>query len=301
MTIPSLTIDAAAAAGGSHTHDGTATVAAILSAVRTATPLVHCMTNTVVPEVTANVLLAVGAAPAMIDLPEEAEIFATVASALLVNVGNGLSEQHEGMRRAAAAADRAGTPWVLDPVAVGALPVRTQLARDLLAHRPAAIRGNASEILGLAGASGGGRGVDATDEVEAAVETAREMSRQTGAVVAISGPVDVIVSEGRTTRVTGGDPLMPLVIGTGCALGATVAAALGAARATGHSAHDAVVAAHAVFGAAGLTAARQAQHPASFRTAWLDALHALTPDEVASLVTLEEADEATSGEPRERP
>lgn len=260
---------------------------AILAAVRDATPLVHCMTNTVVPEITANVLLSVGAAPAMIDLPEEAAIFATVASALLINVGNGLSEQHEGMRRAASAADGAGTPWVLDPVAVGALPVRTQLARDLLAHRPTAIRGNASEILGLAGASGGGRGVDATDEVEAAIETARSLSADTGAVVAISGPVDVVVSPTRTTRITGGDPLMPLVIGTGCALGAVVAATLGATRGT-HAPHDAVVAAHAVFGAAGLVATRQAQHPGSFRTAWLDALHALTPDEVAALVTVEE-------------
>lgn len=263
------------------------TVPAILNAVRATTPLVHCMTNTVVPEITANVLLAAGAAPAMIDLPEEAEIFATVASALLINVGNGLSEQHEGMRRAAAAAHRAGTPWVLDPVAVGALPVRTQLARDLLAHRPTAIRGNASEILGLAGTTGGGRGVDATDGVDAAVETARDLAQRTGAVVAISGPVDVVVSATRITRVTGGDPLMPLVIGTGCALGATIAAALGATHA---EEHDAVVAAHALFGAAGIAAARQAQHPASFRTAWLDALHGLTPDEVAALVAVEEAD-----------
>ena len=52
----------------------------VLAAVRRSTPLVHCMTNTVVPEITANVLLAAGAAPAMIDLPEEAQIFAGVAS-----------------------------------------------------------------------------------------------------------------------------------------------------------------------------------------------------------------------------
>ncbi len=83
---------------------------------------------------------------------------------------------------------------------------------------------------------------------------------------------------------------MPLVIGTGCALGATVAATLGAGRDSPPSAraHDAVVAAHALFGAAGIVAAREARHPGSFRTAWLDALHALTPDEVAALVTVEE-------------
>ena len=100
----------------------------VLAAVRRSTPLVHCMTNTVVPEVTANVLLAVGAAPAMIDLPEEAQIFAGIASALLINVGNGSAEQHAGMRLAAPAAVAAGRPWVLDPVAVGGLPVRTALA-----------------------------------------------------------------------------------------------------------------------------------------------------------------------------
>ena len=257
----------------------------VLTAVREATPLVHCMTNTVVPEVTANVLLAVGAAPAMIDLPEEAEIFAGLASALLINVGNGSAEQHEGMRRAVPAALAAGKPWVLDPVAVGGLPVRTQLARDLLTHRPAAIRANASEILGLAGTSAGGRGVDSTDEVDAAVDTARQLNADTGAVVGISGPTDLIVSAGRVTRVTGGDEMLQLVIGTGCSLGATVAACLAVAE----DRHDAVVAAHALFGAAGIVAARDAKGPGSYRELWLDALHALTPAEVVELVNIEEA------------
>lgn len=256
----------------------------ILATVRAATPLVHCMTNTVVPEITADVLLAVGAAPAMIDLPEEAEVFAGIASALLINVGNGSAEQHEGMRCAAPAAHRAGTPWVLDPVAVGGLPVRTQLARDLLAHRPTAIRANASEVLGLAGTSAGGRGVDSTDEVDAAVEAARQLNGEAGSVVGISGPTDVVVSAQRVTRVTGGDPMMQLVIGTGCSLGAVV----GACLAVADDPHDGVVAAHALFGAAGLEAARHAKAPGSFRTQWIDALHTLTPARVAELVTIEE-------------
>lgn len=264
-------------------------VIAVLEEVRRSTPLVHCMTNTVVPEVTANVLLAVGAAPAMIDLPTEAEIFAGVASALLINVGNGSAEQHIGMRRAAPAAVAAGRPWVLDPVAVGSLPVRTALARDLLAEHPTAVRANASEILGLEGVGAGGRGVDATDEAEGALDAARLLSRRTGAVVAISGPVDLIVSEGRLTRVTGGSALMPLVIGTGCALGATVAAALGAARAAALDEHDAVVAAHALFSAAGTLADGLAEAPGSFRTAWIDALYILDPARVTELVDIRES------------
>lgn len=261
------------------------THASILEAIRSSAPLVHCMTNTVVAEFSANVLLAIGAAPAMIDLPDEAEAFAAMASAVLINVGNGSAEQHAGMRRAAAAAQRHHTLWVLDPVAVGALPVRTQLARELLAHRPAAIRGNASEILGLAGVSAGGRGVDSTDGVEAALPTARQLAADTGAVVAISGEVDAVVSAGRTTRISGGHALMPLVIGTGCSLGATVAAALGAAP---RQPHDAVVAAHALFAAAGIIAGSSTHHPGSFRVAWLDALHALTPAEVYKLAGVQE-------------
>lgn len=265
------------------------TVIPVLSGIRERTPLVHCMTNTVVPEITANVLLAIGAAPAMIDLPEEAEIFATVASALLVNVGNGLSEQHRGMRLATAAAQQAGTPWVLDPVAVGALPVRTRLARDVLAHHPAAIRANASEILGLAGTSAGGRGVDATDSADDAIAVARDLATRGDTVVAVSGPVDVIVSADRLTRVDGGSELMPLVTGTGCALGAVVAAGIAVARQIGACDHDAVVAAHALFSAAGRAAGRSAEHPGTFRTAFVDTLHALRPDEIVALVGIEEA------------
>ncbi len=261
----------------------------VLTRLRETHPLVHCMTNTVVPQITANVLLAVGAAPAMIDLPDEAEMFAPVASALLINLGNGLSEQHTGMRRAAAAAQRAGTPWVLDPVAVGGLPVRTALASELLAHRPGAIRGNASEVAALAGVGAGGRGVDSTDSPEAVLDAARDLARRTQAVVAVSGPVDIVTGPGRTTRITGGHPLMPLVIGTGCSLGAVVAACLGAVRNTDLDPHDAVAAAHALFGAAGVAAGREADAPASFEIAWRDALFRLTPADVDSLVTVEES------------
>ncbi|MDO5678667.1 MAG: hydroxyethylthiazole kinase, partial [Propionibacteriaceae bacterium] len=91
-----------------------------------------------------------------------------------------------------------------------------------------------------------------------------------------------------TTHVTGGHELMQLVIGTGCALGAVTAACLGAARGAGIDDHDAVVAAHALFGAAGLVAARTATAPGSFAVAWLDALHTLTAAEVDELVTVEE-------------
>src|SRR3712207_992425 len=129
------------------------------AALRARTPLVHCLTNMVVQTITANTLLAAGAAPAMVDAPEEAGDFAAVASAVLVNVGTVNARTAEAMRLAARSAGAAGTPWVLDPVAVGGLVYRTELAADLVALRPTVVRGNASEVMALAGAGGGGRGV----------------------------------------------------------------------------------------------------------------------------------------------
>lgn len=270
----------------------TALIAAI-DTMRNTRPLVQCLTNNVVTQVTANVLLAAGATPAMCDTPEESAAFASVASGVLINPGTPSAEQYAGMRQAILGANSVDTPWVLDPVAAGALPHRTAFSREILAYRPAAIRGNASEIAALAGAGAGGRGVDATDEVEAAIPAARDLAAQTGGVVAISGAQDVIVSTRRVTRLVSGHPMMQLVIGTGCSLGALVAAYLGAHRTAtaGQDAfdlHDAVVAAHAHSGAAGMVAAQQASAPGSFAVAWIDALYQLTSERIAELVTIEE-------------
>lgn len=254
-----------------------------VEALREATPLVHCLTNTVVPQITANALLAAGAAPAMIDHPQEAGQFAAVASAVLVNVGNPSPAQVQAMRAAAASAQASHRPWVLDPVAVGVLTMRTELCQQLLTHHPAAIRGNASEIGALAGGAGG-RGVDATDAVDTVRGAARELVARTDAVVAISGPDDLIMSGDRATWLRSGDPMMQQVIGTGCALGALVAAYLGAGRAAGICDHDAVLGAHAHAGAAGMVAAQQAEAPGSFGVSWLDALYTLTPSQVGALV-----------------
>ncbi|WP_085528564.1 hydroxyethylthiazole kinase [Kocuria massiliensis] len=267
----------------------TAAIVECAQEVRATAPLVHCLTNSVVKEITANVLLAAGASPAMVEHPEEARVFAGIANGLLVNVGTISEEQTDAIRAAVATANAQGVPWVLDPVAVGGLPQRTELARELLDLKPTAIRGNASEVVALAGLGQGGRGVDSTESVESAREAAEALARRTGGVVAVSGERDLIASSGRVTRLTSGHSLMPLVIGTGCSLGAAVAAYLGAARSSGMSDHDAVVAAHAHLGAAGTVAGRSAEGPGSFHVRWLDALHALSPEEIAQVVGLEDA------------
>jgi hydroxyethylthiazole kinase len=240
-------------------------------------PLVHCLTNTVVQTITANALLAVGAAPAMVDEPKEAAEFAAVASAVLINVGTVHERTAEAMLLAARSAVAAATPWVLDPVAVGALSFRTGVAGELVGLGPTVVRGNASEVMALAGAGGGGRGVDSTAASDDAAEAAVALARRTGGVVAVSGSVDVLTDGERTVRVGGGDPLLTRTTGAGCALGALVAAYLGVTDdpLTG------AVAAHAHVALAASAAARRASGPGSFAIAWIDALDAVTPDDLA--------------------
>jgi hydroxyethylthiazole kinase len=246
-------------------------LASAREALRTSAPLVHCLTNTVVQTITANALLAAGAAPAMVDAPQEAGEFAAIASAVLINVGTVHERTAEAMRLAARSAGNAGTPWVLDPVAVGGLTYRTALARELVELRPTVVRGNASEVLALAGAGAGGRGVDSTAGAEEAADAAAELARRTGGVVAVSGPVDVLTDGTRTVRVGGGSALLTRTTGAGCALGALVAAYL----AVTDDALTGAVAAHAHVALAAEVAADLADGPGTFAAQWLDALDAL--------------------------
>ncbi len=264
------------------TIDLAGSAAALLGVLREAPPLTHCITNAVVTGFTANVLLALGAAPAMVDIVDEAGVFAGIASGVLINLGTPTPEQRAASLEAVAGATASGTSWVLDPVAVGALPVRTALAHRLIEQRPTAIRGNASEILAVAGLSAGGRGVDATDSTDAAADAAAALARRTGSVVAVSGPIDLITDGYRVLRLANGHELLTRVTGGGCALGAVMAAFLGAARGTEHDALTAVAAASLVYTIAAERAAASATGPGSFAVALLDALAAVGPEEVVA-------------------
>lgn len=258
-------------------------IAAVVDAVRVATPLTQCLTNSVVTGFTANVLLAVGASPAMVDSLEEGPIFAGIADGLLINVGTVNAATVEAMLATAASRAAAGRSWCLDPVAVGTLPVRTKLARDLLEYRPDVVRGNASEVLGLFGETGAGRGVDAGDEVDSALDVAARLAERTGGAVAVSGEIDAVVSaESPTLRIANGHQLMTKVTGVGCALGAIVAAYLPVAR----TPHLAAAAATAALTVAAEEAARRAAGPGSFAVELLDALARVESETVAANLDL---------------
>ncbi|MGE8619964.1 MAG: hydroxyethylthiazole kinase, partial [Achromobacter spanius] len=85
-------------------------------------------------------------------------------------------------------------------------------------------RGNASEIIALAGGQSAGKGVDARDAVAQAEQSARDIATTHRTVVAVTGETDYVTDGQRSVRVTGGSPLMPRVTATGCALTALVGA-----------------------------------------------------------------------------
>lgn len=249
--------------------------AAVFTQFRCCAPLVHCLTNEVVQTFTANVLLALGASPAMVVEPAEAAQFSSIADALLINIGTLHAQRAQSMLAAIASAKQNQKPWILDPVAVGGLTYRTEFANHLLSLQPAVIRGNASEILALSGTAPGGRGVDSVDGSLDALPAAQALAQQTGAIVAVTGVTDYVTDGDKTYAVNGGDALMTRIVGTGCALSAVVAA---------FSVQQpdrllAVATACRVMSLAGERAVRHSSGPGSFIPAFLDSLYQLSPQD----------------------
>jgi hydroxyethylthiazole kinase len=254
------------------------TVTEIARAVRERAPLVQCITNYVSMDVVANVLNAVGASPAMVHDAHESGEFAGIASAVAINIGTPSPAWVEGMTAAVRAARAAGTPWVLDPVAVGATTYRREIVADLLTYEPAVIRGNASEILSISTSTSGGRGVDSAAASSDAAESAASLARARSAVVVVTGASDVVTDGTRTAIVHGGDARMPLITALGCASTALVAACCAVAD----DAFEAAVAAMAMLAVAGERAGRSASGPGTLRVLLLDELAALDAERLAA-------------------
>ncbi|WP_319411366.1 hydroxyethylthiazole kinase [uncultured Cohaesibacter sp.] len=253
-----------------------------LSHMRATAPLIQNITNFVAMNVMANALLASGASPAMLHAEEEAAEFAAIASALTINIGTLSTDWVRGMIVAAESANDNDTPWVLDPVAAGATAFRRETSAALVALNPSVIRGNASEILALCGAMTKGKGADSSDSVNEAQEGARALASSIGGVVAVTGPEDFITDGQRAYRVQNGHPMMPLVTALGCTLNGVIASFI-----VGQPHLEATAAAIAYYGLAGQIAAETTAAPGSFATAFIDALYAITPDQLASAARIQ--------------
>ena len=249
----------------------------VLSRVREQKPVVHAITNWVTANEVAASLHAIGARPIMASAPEEVEEVTSRADALVLNLGTSSPARIEAMLLAGLQANKDGHPVLFDPVGVSASKFRSESCGRILSEiRVTVIRGNQSEIGTLAGREGHLAGVDAVAGPEDLHQASEHLSEKTGAVVAASGPQDLIVFSGRKVMVENGHPMMSLVTGTGCMLTAVI----GAFNAVESDPMVATVSAMAFFGLAGEQAALRANGPGTFKSALLDTLFSLTADQM---------------------
>ncbi|MBZ4665209.1 hydroxyethylthiazole kinase [Mahella sp.] len=260
----------------------------IIQAVETVkreNPMVGSITNTVTINFVANAQLAVGGSAAMVYLPDEGEFLAKASGATYINVGTFIPLYEQTLPRVAKILHEARKPWVLDPVAVGIGSLRTQLLREFKKYKPTVIRGNASEILALAGLWGleGGtalsnvRGVDSTNSVTAAKAAAVALAKWTGGAVAVSGKTDLITDGSVVAFSHGGAHFMGEITGAGCSLGGVVAV-----YATASSPFIAALTATAVYNLAGTRAEKKVDGPGSFQIQFLDELYKASAVDIAN-------------------
>ena len=248
------------------------------------TPLVQCITNQVASNYAANVLLACGASPAMIDNPFEAQSFTQISSALSINLGTLTEQQMQAMQISAQTAQQHQKPWVLDPVGYSSvLKWRSDMVDVLLQYHPTVIRGNASEISTLAGNQSSSKGVDSTLSSDAVYAQAQNLLQHCDCV-AISGASDYILSDEtrQVIKINGGSALQPKVTATGCALGALIAAYCSVT-----SPMLACVAAHVHFAIAGQLAAERAPLIGQFSVAFMDELFSLNAEKIVQYADIE--------------
>jgi len=240
-------------------REGAAQAAAdVLARVRARGPRVHCITNAVAQNFTANMLLATGCVPSMTLSPEEIGAFVGGAQGLLVNLGTFDGERRAATEIAVQTAAQNKLPWVLDPVFVDRAPLRAAFARELIARGPKVVRLNRAEFSALTGNA---------PSREAAAAYAREHRT----VVGLSGETDLITDGERVAAIGNGHRLMAKVTAMGCAGSALVAACL----AVEPDAFSATAAALVIIGVAGELAAEKAAGPGSFAAAIIDALYAI--------------------------
>lgn len=260
----------------------------MLENVRNTCPLIHNITNYVTVNDCANVLLACGGSPIMSDDVGEVEEVTSICGGLNINIGTLNQRTIPAMHKAGKKANELGHPVVLDPVGAGASELRTKTAKDLIENvKFTVIRGNISEIKTLALGGGTTRGVDAdiADKVteenfSQAVAFAKAFANKTGAVIAITGAIDIVADSEKAYCIFNGHPMMSSITGTGCQLSAITAAYVTANQKTPL---EAVAAAVCVMGICGEKAHKRLSAEdgnSTYRNYIIDAIYHLDGDEL---------------------
>ena len=252
-----------------------------LENVRNTVPLIHNITNYVTVNDVANVLLACGASPIMADDEGEVEEITAICSGLNINIGTLNSRTIPSMLKAGKAAQALNHPVVLDPVGAGASTLRTDTARRLIREiRFTVVRGNMSEIKTLAAGSGNTRGVDASVEdvvteenLESAIAFVKDLSARDGAIVAVTGAIDLVADAKRCYVIRNGRPEMGKVTGTGCQLSALTAAYAAANPGNCLEAAAAAVCLMGLAGEIGFSRMAPGDGNAAYRSRMIDAIY----------------------------
>lgn len=253
--------------------------------IRTDKPLIHHITNFVVMNETANATLCIGALPVMAHAKEEVEEMVAVAGALVLNIGTLTPDLVDSMIIAGKKANELGIPVIFDPVGAGATSLRTEACEKIMSSvKLSVIRGNRAEIGILAGSGGTIKGVEAIGDSGDIQEIAKGFATATGAVISVTGPIDIVTNGTETALISNGHAMMGTVTGTGC-ISTTMTASFAAVQPDAFlSAAGALVA----YGIAGEIAALENDgKPGSFHAALYDELYKLTPDIIKERARIE--------------
>jgi hydroxyethylthiazole kinase len=174
-------------------------------------------------------------------------------------------------------------PVILDPVGAGATELRTQAAMRIMDEcMVTVLRGNASEIYALCGSEVKTRGVDSSLAISGnIIDSASELARKRGMIVAVSGEEDCICDGSNVCRVRNGHPLMSKITGTGCGLSAVTGAFCAVSK---DDPLETVAAAFGFYGLCGEIAARIGDKPGSFQVAFLDTLYMAGQQEIDAML-----------------
>lgn len=255
-------------------------ITSALLSLRKQKPLVVNITNYVVMNNTANALLAIGASPIMAHSRQELAEMMSFSGALVINIGTLDSQWIPRMRYAVEQANANNKPVVLDPVGCGASTIRTETSRQIAAlAKQLIIRGNASEIIALAGEQATSKGVDALDSSESAVNAAHYLVKTYQCNVVISGEVDYIIGENSEIQLHNGHAMMPYITGMGCSLSALTGAFAAIGEHTG-------LAAAAILSIAGELAEKKSAGPGSLQMNLLDVLYQLDTEMITQHLKL---------------
>ena len=255
-----------------------------LDNVRKASPLIHNITNYVTVNDVANALLACGGSPIMADEPADAEEITAICTGLNINIGTLSSRTIEAMFRAGRKAQDLGHTLLLDPVGAGASTLRTRTALNLIqALKFDVIRGNASEIKTLVLGAGTTHGVDADkadsvseENLSFMVKFVKDFAQSSGAIIALTGAIDLVADAGRCFVIRNGRPEMGRITGTGCMLSGIMAAFVAANPDRKLEAAAAAVCAMGLAGETGYSHLQAHEGNSTYRNRIIDAIYNMT-------------------------